>query len=307
MQTSFSDPQKAGIFAVTVFLLGVAAALTINTFGLGSNLFAWASVWSSTPVLATLIMLLVVTRDGRTSQGWRALGLHRLGLRVWWIALFGTLAISVVANVVVWLTPLASATVPPPGVLPVVGSFLLQLPILATTFLLCEEIGFRGYLMPKLLPLGRKRALLVSGLIFATWHLPLALLTPILPIGNLIIGLPLFYAAVVAGSFFYGYLRLASRSVWPASIAHATHNSVSGMITGFTVTSSPLLVNGYLLGEFGLLITAAAAIAAALVSRLVPQDDDHDQGAREPASGVVRTFSTVAERARPRQSDQSSS
>jgi Type II CAAX prenyl endopeptidase Rce1-like len=42
-----------------------------------------------------------------------------------------------------------------------------------------------------------------------------------------VIGLPLFYAAVVAGSFFYGYLRLASGSVWPASIAHATHNSVS--------------------------------------------------------------------------------
>jgi membrane protease YdiL (CAAX protease family) len=38
-------------------------------------------------------------------------------------------------------------------------------PILATTFLLCEEIGFRGYLLPKLLPLGRKRALLLSGLV----------------------------------------------------------------------------------------------------------------------------------------------
>ena len=75
--------------------------------------------------------------------------------------------------------------------------------------------------------MGRKRALLLSGLVLATWHLPLAFLTPVLPIGNLVIGLPLFYAAVVAGSFFYGYLRLASGSVWPASIAHATHNSVS--------------------------------------------------------------------------------
>ena len=150
------------------------------------------------------------------------------------------------------------------------GSFLLQLPILATTFLLSEEIGFRGYMLPKLLPLGRKRALLVSGLVFATWHLPLVFLTSLLPIGNPVISLPLFYAAVVAGSFFYGYLRLASGSVWPASIAHATHNSVSVMITGFTVTASPLLVNVYLLGEFGIVITAVAAIAAALVSRLVP-------------------------------------
>jgi membrane protease YdiL (CAAX protease family) len=267
--------------------------LTIEAFGLGSNFFAWATVWSITPALATVIMLLVVTRDGRSKEGWRTLGLHRLGLRVWWIAFFGTLAITVLANAAVWLTPLASATVPPQGVLRVVVSFLLQLPILATTFLLSEEIGFRGYLLPKLLPLGRKRALLVSGLVFATWHLPLVFLTSLLPIGNPVISLPLFYAAVVAGSFFYGYLRLASGSVWPASIAHATHNSVSVMITGFTVTASPLLVNVYLLGEFGIVITAVAAIAAALVSRLVPPDiQDHDSGARAP--GPYRASRTTA-------------
>ena len=58
--------------------------------------------------------------------------------------------------------------------------------------------------------------------------MPLALLTPLLPIGNPVIGLPLFYAAVVAGSFFYGYLRLASGSIWPASIAHATPQQCLG-------------------------------------------------------------------------------
>jgi membrane protease YdiL (CAAX protease family) len=298
MHTKFSDPQKAGIFSVLVLVLAVAAALVIDAFGLGSNFFAWGSVWSITPVLATLIMLLVVTRDGYSKDGWRTLGLHRLGLRVWWIAFFGTLAITVVANAVVWLTPLASATVPPQGVLPVVRSFLWQLPILATTFVLCEEIGFRGYLLPKLLPLGRKRALLLSGLVFATWHLPLALLTQLLPIGNPIISVPLFYAAVIAGSFFYGYLRLASGSVWPASIAHATHNSVSGMITVFTVTSTPLLVNGYLLGEFGIVITVVAAIAAALVSRLVPNDsEDRDSGTHAPvADRASRTSMPQADR-----------
>jgi uncharacterized protein len=165
MHTKFSDPQKGGIFTVVVLVLAVAGALVINTFGLGSSFLAWASVWSITPVLATLIMLLVVTRDGYSKDGWRTLGLHRLGFRVWWIAFFGTLAITLVAYAAVWLTPLASVTVPPQGVLPVVGSFLWQLPVLATTFVLCEEIGFRGYLLPKLLPLGRKRALLLSGLV----------------------------------------------------------------------------------------------------------------------------------------------
>ena len=62
--------------------------------------------------------------------------------------------------------------------------------------------------LPKLLPLGRKRALLLTGLVWATWHMPLIYLTVLLPIGNPVIGVPLFYAAVVAGSFFYDYLRL---------------------------------------------------------------------------------------------------
>ncbi len=53
---------------------------------LGSNMLMWASVWAITPVVATLIMLLVVTRDGYSREGWKSLGLHRLGLNVWWIA-----------------------------------------------------------------------------------------------------------------------------------------------------------------------------------------------------------------------------
>jgi uncharacterized protein len=269
MHTKFTDNQKAGIFTGLVLVLAVAAALVINATGLDSNPYGWAVVWSITPTLATVIMLLVVTREGYSREGWKSLALHRLGLRVWWIAFFGTLLITVVATAVVWATPLASVTTPPGGVLNSVVNLVIQTLILATTFSLAEEIGIRGYLLPKLLPLGRKR-----GLVWATWHMPLIYLTALLPIGNPVIGVPLFYAAVVAGSFFYGYLRLASGSLWPSSIAHATHNSAWGILVGFTATSSPLLVNGYLLGDFGIVITVAAAIGAALVSRLVPPGGD---------------------------------
>jgi membrane protease YdiL (CAAX protease family) len=55
----------------------------------------------------------------------------------------------------------------------IVINYLINVVILAVSFSLAEEIGFRGYLLPKLLPLGRRRALLVSGLVFATWHTPL--------------------------------------------------------------------------------------------------------------------------------------
>jgi uncharacterized protein len=80
-------PSKSGHIHLLVLMLAVAAALAIKALGLTSLL--WAIVWSSTPALATVIMLLVVTRDGRSRQGWRSLGLHRLGLRLWWIAILG--------------------------------------------------------------------------------------------------------------------------------------------------------------------------------------------------------------------------
>jgi uncharacterized protein len=284
MFKTLTNTSKAAIFTGLVLILAVAAALAINALGLASNELAWGAVWSITPVLATLIMLLVVTREGYSRKGWQSLGLGRLGLRMWPIAFFGTLAITVAATAAVWATPLASVTAPAGGIISSAVSLVIQVLILATTFALAEEIGIRGYLLPKLLPLGRKRALLVSGLVWATWHMPLIFLTSLIPVGNKVIGVPLFYAAVVAGSFFYGYLRIASGSLWPASIAHAVHNSAWGLMVAFTATSSPVLVNSYLLGDSGIVITVGAALGAVLVSRMMLRGDDK---ARQDATPPV--------------------
>lgn len=274
MFKTLTDTSKAAIFTGLVLLLAVAAALAINALGLASNEFAWGAVWSITPTAATVIMLLVVTREGYSRKGWQSLGLGRLGLRLWPIAFLGTLAITVAATAAVWATPLASVTAPHGGIINSAVGLVIQVLILATSFALAEEIGIRGYLLAKLLPLGRKRALLVTGLVWATWHLPLIYLTTLIPVGNKVIGVPLFYAAVVAGSFFYGYLRIASGSLWPASIAHAVHNSAWGLMVAFTATSSPVLVNSYLLGDSGIVITVAAIGGAVLVSRLLRRGDD---------------------------------
>ena len=299
MFKTLTDTSKAAIFTALVLILAVAAALAINALGLASNEFAWGAVWSITPVLATVIMLLVVTREGYSRKGWQSLGLARLGLRMWPIAFFGTLAITVAATAAVWATPLASVTAPAgAGIINSAVTLVLQVLLLATTFSLAEEIGIRGYLLPKLLPLGRKRALLVTGLVWATWHMPLLFLTSLIPVGNKVIGVPLFYAAVVAGSFFYGYLRIASGSLWPASIAHAMHNSAWGLMVAFTATSSPVLVNNYLLGDSGIVITVAAALGAVLVSRMMPRGAEKARPDANPPvlEPITPTAATAASR-----------
>src|SRR5215213_976102 len=288
MFTKLADTNKAAIFSVLVLCMSVGAALLIRMLGLSVG-FGLFTVWSITPVVATLIVLLVVTRDGYSRKGWKSLGLHRLGLNVWWIAFGVSLLISIVAAAVVWATPLASFVVPEGGIL--MGVLNAAITLLLTLgvslpFMLSEEIGMRGYLQPRLMSLGRRRALLLVGLVWSTWHMPLIFLTPLLPVGNKLISLPLFYGAVVAGSFFYGYLRIYTGSVWPSTIAHGVHNHAWGILGVFTATSYPVIVNKYLGGDYGLLIVVGGVIAAIWVGHRLKSGMDQAQsgeGTREAA------------------------
>ena len=265
MFTKLADTNKAAIFSVLVLCLSVGAALLIRFLDFSGGPLMW-SLWSITPTVATLIMLLVVTREGYTKEGWKSLGLHRLGLNVWWIAFGGTLLITVAASAVVWATPLASFVVPEGGIINAILSFFILFAMIVLFFGLAEEIGMRGYLQPHLMSLGRTRALFLVGLVFATWHMPLIFLAPAqanFPTGNLLLFFPLFYGTVVAASFFFGYLRIYTGSIWPASIAHAVHNAVWSGVGAFTlIAASPLLVNVYLVGDFGLLILIGTALGA---------------------------------------------
>src|SRR3712207_5152131 len=182
--------------------MATGVALAIRSLELAPSTGMWVA-WSCTPTVAALLMLLVFTREGYSREGWKVLGLHRLGLSAWWIAFGLTLLITVAASAVVWATPLASLVMPEDGIVDLLLNFLIQVVLLMLTFSLAEEIGIRGYLLPKLMSLGRTRALAISGLVFATWHMPLILLTPHFPVGNKVISLPLFYATVVAASFVY--------------------------------------------------------------------------------------------------------
>jgi membrane protease YdiL (CAAX protease family) len=49
-------------------------------------------------------------------------------------------------------------------------------PILNMIPALGEEIGWRGFLLPNLEPLGKRRAAVLSGMIWALWHAPLILI-----------------------------------------------------------------------------------------------------------------------------------
>ncbi|MGW0520436.1 CPBP family intramembrane glutamic endopeptidase [Crossiella sp. NPDC003009] len=109
--------------------------------------------------------------------------------------------------------------------------FVLTLPLMW-----CEEWGWRGFLLPRLLPLGTWPALLSSGVIWAVWHLPIYLM----PGGRELSGLlPFLVQAVLLGVLF-GWLRLVSGSVWPCVLAHGTTNAIAPMFSALFIDADQL-------------------------------------------------------------------
>jgi membrane protease YdiL (CAAX protease family) len=296
MFTKLTDTSKAAIFSVLVLCMSVGAALVITFLELPTGPVMW-TLWSFTPTVAALIMLLVVTREGYSKEGWKSLGLHRLGLNVWWIAFGVTLLITVAASAVVWATPLASFIVPEGGIIDPIIQFLIFVGLFTVWFALGEEIGMRGYLQPHLMSLGRTRALLVVGLVWGTWHMPLYYFgAKLIPVGNVLLFLPLFYGTIVAASFLFGYLRIYTGSTWPASIAHSVHNAAWGILGAFTATSSPALLNLYVLGDYGLLILIGTVIGAIWVGYYLRSgmNQAQEEGAEAPKVATAQPSSTAA-------------
>lgn len=136
------------------------------------------------------------------------------------------------------------------------------------TFSLAEEIGWRGYLLPKLVPAaGAIPAMALTGLMHGAFHLPLILLTTSYhPDGNRLIVIPLFLATFTIGGLLYGYLRLKYNSTWPASLAHSSHNYFWALFGSLTIATSPVAAE-YLAGESGILIIIGYGIAAVWLLR----------------------------------------
>jgi uncharacterized protein len=264
MFTNLSNSAKAFLFYGLAFGLTVTVCLLAPFLGELTMLFHML-----TPTLATLLMLLVVTRDGRSKDSWRALGLHRAGLRWWGFALVGPLVVMSAVYGLVWLIGVGQPTMPAGFTLADLPlEFIAQL-VITSAFALGEEIGFRGYLLPRLMHLGTTRALLLTGLLHGLWHFPLMLLTPLYPIlGSWLIVGPVILMTLTAAGVFYGSLQLGSGSVWPTTLAHGAINTYFNWFAMCTVAASPLALE-YLAGETGVLTLAGTALAAVwLVRRL---------------------------------------
>ena len=89
-----------------------------------------------------------------------------------------------------------------------------------------EELGWRGWLLPNLLPLGRWPALLLSSVIWSLWHAPIILLGYNFGYTDAR-GLVLMTGFCLGVGVLLGWLRLRTASVWPAVIGHGAVNTAT--------------------------------------------------------------------------------
>ena len=130
-----------------------------------------------------------------------------------------------------------------------------------------EEIGWRGLLVPELAKVTSFRnTALISGLVWASWHMPLIIGADYRGAGTpLIYSIICFAAMAVALSFIMAWLVLKSGSFWPAALFHAMHNLwIQAVFDGATVANPS---TGWWTGEFGAGLAITGAIAAYLLIR----------------------------------------
>mgnify|MGYP003584875364 CR=1 FL=1 len=87
-----------------------------------------------------------------------------------------------------------------------------------------EELGWRGFLLPKMISGGVKSPYLASGLVWASWHLPLIAFGGFYQTDNRLFMTSIYGLGIIAMSLVCSELRVRSGSVWVATIVHAAHN-----------------------------------------------------------------------------------
>lgn len=125
-----------------------------------------------------------------------------------------------------------------------------------------EEIGWQGFLMPRLKEVFNvKAAILITGLIWALWHFPLMIAGLYQSGAPLWYSLVMFTIEVVGMTTVMAFLRFKSGSVLPAIILHAVHNYVDQLICAPLTKADN---SSYFVGETGFITVVAVVIFAVI-------------------------------------------
>jgi membrane protease YdiL (CAAX protease family) len=125
-----------------------------------------------------------------------------------------------------------------------------------------EEFGWRGYLQPKLMPLGGRKAVLLTGIIWGVWHWPVILMGYNYGLdyfGAPVMGPLAMVVFTIVISALLGWVTIKVDNVWPAVIGHGALNGIAALGVLFIVGEPSTLLGPTpvgIIGGLGFIITA---------------------------------------------------
>jgi membrane protease YdiL (CAAX protease family) len=238
------DRTRVGTFLgalVVLWLLFEAATLLFDV-----SMLQLAPLYMFTPLLAAAVT--VLTSDA---------GIDTLGVRLGnprWLLVSAVLplVLAVLATGVAIAVPgiafSPGATLLPGvqlpsgivGTLATIGVILVLGVTVNAVMAVGEEVGWRGYLLWELAPLGYGRASLAIGAIWGLWHAPVIVEGYNYPSFPLL-GVLVMTAATITFAFVYTALVARARSVLAAVFFHGVFNASGGLVLAWTQAESAAL------------------------------------------------------------------
>jgi uncharacterized protein len=239
----------------------IAETLSTGRAPQGFDAGARIAIGMYAPAMAALVMRLFVSREGlRGVLGARPKGRH--------IVAAVLLPIGIVLVLVGASTGTGLAESTPDGSWPRLLAILLLAGVpIGAVLAFGEEFGWRGYLLPKLLPLGEAKAAVLVGLVWGPWHLPALLAGLNYPGERVFALLAAFMLSVVVLSLLHTWFFVASgASLVIVALLHGSLNTFSDRLTDTEhLSGSPTLVNG------GGVIASAILLAIVVVAYRYPK------------------------------------
>jgi membrane protease YdiL (CAAX protease family) len=219
------------------------------------------------PTISVTALTFTYFKKGERRALWAGLGLRRLGVKTWLPALLLPFLLCGAAYgtaLVIGAGELGDVDITAAGALDWTLNLLVGL-VVVTVIIMGEEIGWRGFVLPRVQELtDKRRAAVVTGFMHGLFHLPLICIATTYDTGgSRWIAAPCAVVTITAGGVFYAWLRDRSGSIWPVAVAHNAVNTVFDIGASLVVASSPASL-AYVAGETGF-ATLGACVAMAVV------------------------------------------
>jgi membrane protease YdiL (CAAX protease family) len=280
-----------GIIWYVLIAYGLTFAADLYMLGAGvrfDQMPAWATLALAVtmlfPALSAFIVRKWITREGFASAGirfgsWKPYVATWLAVPVLFALAYGLSVLfgsarfdpelKAMTEQLNALSALSGKPAPPAQTyaLIVLVASLTVAPIITGIFTFGEEFGWTGYLLPKLLPLGKWRAALIYGIIWGLWHAPVIYGGYNYP-GYPILGIFLMCIFTTVVGLWQAALRLRSNSVVLTTWFHALINTQGrGVLAMYIVGVHPIF--GGFLGLPGLVLMG---ITGAWLLARTPED-----------------------------------